>query len=141
MYKTLFALGYYGLMRIGELTKSPHSLKAGNVYLSTNKEKLLLVLYTSKTTGLDSRPQHIKITSNKSEKTGSYVHRNFCPFKLVSEYLIFRRKIHTKENDEFFLFSDGSPVLAHHVRALLKQLIASLDLQDELYNTHSLCIG
>ena len=28
LYKTLFAISYYGLMRIGEVTKSPHVLKA-----------------------------------------------------------------------------------------------------------------
>ena len=39
LYKTLFALCYYGLMRIGEVSASPHVLKAKNVHLATNKDK------------------------------------------------------------------------------------------------------
>ena len=46
MYKALFVLCYYGLMRVGEVTMSPHVLKAKNVHMATNKDKLLLVLYT-----------------------------------------------------------------------------------------------
>ena len=49
LYEALFALGYYGLMRIGELTASNHCVKAKNIHLALNKEKLLIVLYSSKT--------------------------------------------------------------------------------------------
>ena len=40
LYQAIFALGYYSLMRVGELTLSPHTLKAKNVHLAMNKEKL-----------------------------------------------------------------------------------------------------
>ena len=46
LYKSVFVLCYYGMMRIGEVTISPHVLKAKNVHMATNKDKLLLVLYT-----------------------------------------------------------------------------------------------
>ena len=49
LYQTMFALGYYGLMRIGELTKSSDVLRAKNIHITTNKEKILLVLYSLKT--------------------------------------------------------------------------------------------
>ena len=67
LYKTVFALSYYGLMRVGEVTKSPHVLRAQNVHIATNKDKMLLILYSSKTHGKESRPQKIKITSNRTE--------------------------------------------------------------------------
>ena len=56
LYKAIFSLGYYGLMRVGELTvnEGGHTVKAKDVHLATNKEKLLVILYTSKTHGVNS---------------------------------------------------------------------------------------
>ena len=71
LYKMIFALCYYGLMRVGEVTKSQHVLKAKDVHIAQNKDKILLVLYSSKTHTKGSRPQKIKITSNRNEKSGS----------------------------------------------------------------------
>ena len=65
MYKMLFALAYYGLMRIGELSVSQcdtHTVRAENVHIGVNKNKLLIILYSSKTHGKESRPQKIKIS-------------------------------------------------------------------------------
>ena len=67
MYSAMIALGYYGLLRIGELTESPHVIKAMNVNISRNKEKILIHLYSSKTHGAANRPQTIK---NKLEIRG-----------------------------------------------------------------------
>ena len=49
MYQALLGLGYYGLMRIEELTESDHTLKAKHIFVSDNKNKIIVVLYTSKT--------------------------------------------------------------------------------------------
>ena len=35
LYKAIFILSYYGMMRVGEVTDSPHVLKARNVHLAT----------------------------------------------------------------------------------------------------------
>ena len=70
LYKAMFALGYYGLLRISELAVSEHVLKAAHIHLAINKDKLLLVLYSSKMHGVGSRPQKIKIVSNRAEKLG-----------------------------------------------------------------------
>ena len=123
LYQAIFALGYYGLMRVGELTYSSHVMKAENIHVATNKDKILIVLYTSKTHGKANRPQKIRITSNRGEKTGSYLHRNFCPFKLLQQYVKLRDQGDQKCNDgqeQFFVFSDGSPVHPVHVRQILK---------------------
>ena len=50
MYRALFTLGYYGLLRVGELTDSPHVLRACNIHVGVNKQKIMLMLYTSKLT-------------------------------------------------------------------------------------------
>ena len=118
MYMALFALSYYGLFRISELCITPttnHAIKAKDVHVALNKEKILVYLRTSKTHGKGSHPQKIKITSNWTEKTGSYLHRNFCPFKLVSDYII-TRKVHYDSGEELlFIFSDGMPLKAYTV--------------------------
>ena len=142
MYLAMFALGYYGLMCVGELTYSKHVVKAANVHLALNKDKLLIVLYSSKTHSEANRPQKIKIVSNRAEKSGKYIHRNFCPFKLVGNYLKIRGNY--KNIDEpLFIFRDEqrSPVLPEHARNVLKDCITNLGLNHELYGFHSLRIG
>ena len=141
MYQTMFALGYYGLMRIGELTWSPHVMKACNVYTASNKEKILIILYTSKTHGQESYPQQIKITSNAEERTGKYKQRHFRLFKLMQRFRVMRGETYESPTEPFFIFRDGTPVTAAHARAVLKTAITALDLDCSLYNTHSLRIG
>ena len=53
LYKTILLLGYYGMLRISEMTKtkSGHAVKAKNIHSATNKNKILIVLYSSKTHG------------------------------------------------------------------------------------------
>ena len=89
MYKVLFALSCYGMMRVGELTQSDHVVKACNVHSALNKKKLMLMLYTSKTHGVSKYPQKIKIRANEEnlENNNYYQNRYFCPFKLTNDYM------------------------------------------------------
>ena len=87
LFKALFALSYYGMMRVGEVTLSDHVIRAKDVHSALNKDRLLLILYSSKTHSIAMRPQKIKITSNLDEKSGFYARRNFCPFDLVNRYM------------------------------------------------------
>ena len=41
LYQTIFLLSYYGLFRIGELTKSQHQVKAKDVHIGQKKDKIL----------------------------------------------------------------------------------------------------
>ena len=45
LYQALFAISYYGMMRIGEVTNSDHVLKAKNIHAALNKDKILIMLY------------------------------------------------------------------------------------------------
>ena len=65
MYQALLELSYYGLMWVGELAVnlSGHTVKAADVHMATNKDKLLLMLYTSKPHSVAAKPQKIKIVS------------------------------------------------------------------------------
>ena len=136
LYRSLFCLAYYGLMRIGELTESPHTLKACNLHAGINKDKLLIVLYTSKTHGRESYPQKIKISAlNKLNDQ-----RLFCPFQAVRNYIKCRGKCVDK-SENFFVFQDRSPVEANQVRVVLRDCLDSLNLDSSLYDCHSFRIG
>ena len=138
LFKALYGMSYYGLMRAGEVTASPHVVKAKDVHLAKNKEKLLLVLYSSKTHGRESIPQKIRITSNKTDKTVNT--RHFCPFKMIGEY-IQKRPPYIRDDEQFFVFSDRSPVTAENARSLLRNCLTKLGLNDRLYDLHSMRIG
>ena len=143
LYKTIFILAYYGLLRIGELTKSEHCLLAKDVQIGDNKEKILLTLHSSKTHGQGSKPQQIKISGVAQENVSNKVrckNRFFCPFKLINKYFKLRGD-YFKDNDQFFVFSDGSPVQPHHVRNVLSQLLQSLGKDHRLFSFYSFRIG
>ena len=70
LYQVMICTAYYGLFRIGEITESPHVVRAADVLIGTNKQKLMFVLHTSKTHGLGDKPQIIKINGYKERKKG-----------------------------------------------------------------------
>ena len=140
MYQTLFALSYYGLLRISEVTVSDPVLKAKHLRLATNKDKIMIVLYSSKTHTTAMRPQKIKITANDIERADFYRNRHFCPFELVQRYKYFRGGF-DDAIEQFFIFRDRSPVSPDHARTILKQVLESLGLDSSLYGFHSFRVG
>ena len=150
LYQSLFVTAFYGLLRVGELTSSQHVVKAKDVHIGRNKEKLMFVLHTSKTHWAGEKPQVIKINSLKynsvglkkqitsSEKDKQDV--KCCPFKLLRKYLSLRRKRKT-DSEQFFIFRDGTPVSPLHFRNTLKETLIGLGLDGSVYGTHSLRAG
>ena len=114
LYKAIFSTAYYGLMRIGELAQGDHTVRAGDVSLGQNKDKILLMLYTSKTHSRRSGPQYIKISAVENKSNNNLV-RFFCPFRLISSYSNMRGPC-CGDDDAFFVYSDGSPVPLHNFR-------------------------
>ena len=91
LYSALMLTSYYGLLRVGEITKGPHVLLAKNVHITLNKNKILLILFSSKTHGTGDKPQQIKITG-KPAKTGvssmvTSAMEKYNPFKALQQYL------------------------------------------------------
>ena len=98
-YISAYLLMYYGLMRVGEISQSQHSLKATNIHDANNRNRLLLVLYSSKTHGIESRPQKIKIcgkthleviSSNDTTRVASKKYLkdcHFCPVEWTRKYI------------------------------------------------------
>ena len=135
LYQCLFLLGYYGLLRIGEMAYGPHSVKAKNVHAAKNKRKILIVLFSSKTHGVYTNPQEIRIWADRKRSDGE-----FCPFKITNQFGELRGGYHN-EQENFFVFQDKTPVKPTHVRRVLRKAIKSTGLNPFLYDTHSLRIG
>ena len=109
MYMALFSMAYYGLFRIGELAEGTHTVKAIDVHIAINKRKLLFILRSSKTHGLDVHPQMIKISSTRIIQHRNPESKQFCPYQLLRTYLEARGK-YISPHENFFIFLDHSPV-------------------------------
>ena len=142
LYKAMFALAFYGLFRIGEVCFSQHVIKACYLHVGSNKDKILVVLYSSKTHGGETQPQKVKITSAERENESRKLRliRNFCPFELIKNYLIVRGDYVTLQ-EPFFIFADRNPVKQKQARALLKSLLKRIGLNEQLYDFQSFRIG
>ena len=140
LYQAMILIAYYRLMRVGEITQSTHNLLAKNIHIGSNKDKILLVLYSSKTHNKNSAPQEIKISVAPSSKCHTTGNRFFCPFKIIRRYLGIWGN-YMADTEPFFIFQDRSPVQANHLRQILRLMISHLNLNPTLYDMHSLRIG
>ena len=138
LYSALFTTAYFGLFRVGELTKGDHPVKVIDVHLAENKRKILMILRTSKTHWKDTHPQTIKIVCHKNAQVAK--NNNLCPFKILNRYIDCRLE-YDSPLEQFFVFADGSPVLAFHFRKTLKTVLKAADFDSSLYDTHSMRSG
>ena len=137
MYKAMFCLTYYGLLRVGEVTLSPHNICASNVHVGNNKDKILIVLYSSKTHGPESRPQKVRIAAAPTTMQNTKI---FCPLRIVLKYMAMRGS-YLNASEPFFIMSDRTAVKPHIVRNLLRTLLDRIQLDSSLYDVHSFRIG
>ena len=144
----MFVTSYFGLLRVGELTERDHVIKAKDVHIGKNKNKIMILLHTSKTHWRDSKPQIIKINSVEYNPTGQKEMRNnisnngFCPFQILQEYVGARKsRIASNPDEPFFVFRDRSPVSALNLRVMLRAILKEIGLDNTLYNVHSFRIG
>ena len=138
LYKAIFAISYYGLFRIGELTTGSHPVAARDVHIGLNKNKLLFILRTSKTHWKDVKPQTVKISSTNTKKNRN--NSEFCPYAISREYLKHHKPYKTNA-EPFFVFSDRSPVAPHHVRTVFKRILEINNFDLTLYTLHSFRVG
>ena len=144
-YCALFSTAYFGLFRVGELTSGSHPVLVKNVHVGRNKNKVLFMLLTSKTHGLYSRPQSIKISSielDPGTRKGKHNKQSFkfCPYKLLRKYFQIRPK-YKSIKEPFFVFSDRSPVKPEQMRTMLKDMLHKSGFDEANYNCMSLRIG
>ena len=152
LYSAVFCICYYGLLRVGEVAESIHSLKAVNIHKSDAKNRLLIILYSSKTHGLRNKPQQIRIFGNtkieieSDEGCVSFIDElinsktRFCPVQIIKNYIDMRPAI-SDMDEHFFIFHDKSNLKPFQLRSTLRRLLQELRLDDSKYDTHSFRIG
>ena len=115
---------------------------AEDVLVALNKEKIQFTLRSSKMHGKKNLPQKIKISSTSSSTAGvDEKGRNvFCPYKLLREYIEVRPKI-SDDVEQFFVFSDRSPVMPNQFRICLKTVLKRINLNHKEFSSHSFRIG
>ena len=135
LYKAMLSTAYFGLFRISEITAGPHAVQARDVHIGVNKNKMMFLLRTSKTHNPGDKPQIIKISAERESSTP-----NWCPFKLLKDFLRIRGK-RINETEEFFIFRDHTPVKPDCFRKILKKLLKVNGFENRLYSSHSLRAG
>ena len=141
MYKAFFMLLFYGMMRIGELAAGNHTLMAKDIHLAEGKQKMKIVLHSSKTHGKNVRPQIIKIQGNvhlSIERNSNQ--RCYCPYACIYEFLQLRGD-YDFPTQHLFIFNDRTSIKPRHIRSLLRELLTNIGLDSKSYDTHSFRIG
>ena len=139
LYKAIFSLSYYGLLRVGEVSNgSPHYIRASDVYVADNKDKIMVLLYSSKMHSVANQPQEVKISGNESSGRKQ---KFFCPFKAMRTYIAIRDEEILTDEEPFFIYSDHSLIPAENLRKVLKQALTNLNINVDLYNFQSFRIG
>ena len=136
--KALLVSAYYGLLRVSELTYSPHAIKAIDVQIGVNKKKILFILRSSKTHSKDEFPQMVKIAA--TPKSNCLNNEETCPFMIIGDFLA-RRGTARNSHEQFFTFSDRSPVKPEHMHKMLCKLLIKTGYDPNSYSTHSMRIG
>ena len=152
LYCTIFSTMFFGMFRVSEVVTGEHPVRACDVHIRQNKNKILFLLRSSKTHGESLFPQMVKITSMGNAKVSGKIGvkdqskgkkcRNQlpCPYNLLRKYLKMRGGF-CSEAEPFFIFRDGSPVLHSHVHKNLKCIIKVSGFDNRFYRTHSLRAG
>ena len=142
LYQMAFSLAYYGLLRIGELTISKHVIKAKDIHKANNKNKVLIVLYSSKTHGRRNKPQMIKIAADEEYdvKMGNHnLMRRFqyiCPFFIIQQFLQICGGYDT-DDEPLLIFSDETPFERNTTEKNVAKNLKRLNLNGKLYDVHS----
>ena len=123
------------MLWVSELTSGSHPIKAMDVHVGENKNKILYVLRSSKTHWKDSKPQIVKITGTSESPQGWH-----CPFTIIRQYFQLRGDCVTR-TEPLFIFRDRSPVTPTQMSKTLKLLLKRLGLEPENYGTHSFRAG
>lgn len=135
LYKTITAMGYYGMMRILEMV-GKHAVVTEDV-ISRNqlKRKVKCILRSSKTHHRGNAPQIVDIVPD-TEVLGTVL----CPYNILATFSQLRQW-RTHPGTQFFVFADGSRVTDRHYRGVLRMILTRLGLPARSFNTHSLQIG
>ena len=111
LYQTLFITAYFSLFRVSELTAGEHPILARDIHIADNKRKMLFILHSSKTHGLDALPQSVKISSTRAKQSYLVYNRSSrkdmyysCPYEMLRTY-VRRRPTYLIDSEPLFHIS------------------------------------
>lgn len=135
LYKAMLVAGYYGYLRIGEMTKSKHNIAGRDMCIALNKNKAILLIRSSKTQKGGTIPTKVEIMPDV-EDLGS----RYSPVQILQEYCDIKNK-RGVQGSKFFTLIDGSEVSSSMFRGVLRRALQDNNLEQHLYNSHSLRSG
>lgn len=138
LYRCMLVMGYFGMLRVGEMATGDHPVLARDVHLNHTDKKVQIILRTSKTHGLGDQPQYVKFKS--SDCKGFLGNKKFCQFMIVDEFLR-ERGPKLNDRDPLFVYRDNSPVKPFQISAVLKRALERLGIDSSDFGMHSLRIG
>lgn len=138
LYKCMLVLGFYGMLRVGEMASGEHPILARDVHFNHKERKVQIILRTSKTHGLGDQPQYVKISSDDARVF--LYNQKFCPYQVVNAFMQTRGP-KLNDGDPFFVFSDNSPVKPYQMQAVLKRALKGFGIDPSDFGIHSLRIG
>lgn len=138
LYRCMMVMGFYGMLRVGEMASGAHPILARDVHFNHRLKKVQLILRTSKTHGKGNQPQYVKFASNDARVF--LYNKKFCPYTVVVDYLEARGP-RLNVDDPFFVFVDNSPVKPFQMQAVLKKALTRFGLDPCDFGIHSLRIG
>ena len=127
LYRAVFALAFFGLCRISELTISPstHTLHLSDIIIREKPPRVVVVFTTFKHS---LSKQSITIYPRNS---------SLCPVATMLCYLSHR----ISHSQFLFISSSGKPVTWLQFTYMLKRCIGLLHMDPKLYTSHSFRIG
>lgn len=135
LYKAMLTAGYYGYLRVGEMTKGRHNIQEQDMAIALNKSKAVLLIRSSKTQKRSAKPAKIEIKPDQDDKEG-----RFHPIRILQEYCNVKNSKGIKGRT-FFTLMDGSEVSSGMFRGMLRRALKDNKLEKHLYNSHSLRSG
>ena len=132
MYRAMFSLAYYALLRAGECTSSKHVLTRESVRRISQGGKCyaIEVKFSSFKNSVNhgSAPPILQI-----QERGGVT----CPVKIIDHYLSIRHN----GDGPIFITAAGKSVSSKQFRDKIKSCMSFLSLDATFYNTHSFRIG
>ena len=124
MYRSMLTLVYHGLLRLGEITYTPHVIKVEHTFFV--HQNVHLYLHSSKTNN-SPFPQRVVVAPQQG----------ICPVADLHIYLQVRPCI----SGALFRKENGLPVHYHKLLSLRDKLAKFLDLPTDRFKPHLLRIG
>jgi len=132
MYRAMYSLAYYAMLRAGECTQSKHVLHIHNIkrIVQTGQCCAIEIHFNS---FKNSNCNKAAVPVLQIQKRGG----GTCPVKILDHYLSIRPGI----EGPLFISASGIPITPRLLRVKLKAGVSFLSLVTSRFNTHSFRIG